>query len=142
MKKILLTQLFLLLFAVTYAAAVTNIDTTAPAFQGNHIMVITLKKELRTGSEYKTTEACTTWKLMSSQAMEIFQNVKPITDAELATKFTTMAALMSGKCRIDSKNYTYELNAGSFLSLNDGQQVTYYGCYNKNLRKYFLTQPK
>ena len=142
MKKLLLTPLFFLLLAVTYAAPVTNIDTTAPAFQGKHIMVITLKKELRTGSDFKTTEACTAWKLMSSQAMEIFQNVKPITDAELASKFTAMAALMNGKCRIDNKNYTYELNAGSFLSLNDGQQTTFFGCYNKNLRKYFLAQPK
>jgi len=140
MKKSFLFLPLLLAMLSSYAAPVITVDTVAPAFQDKHIMVITLKKELRPGSE--VTDAAKTWKLTSSQAMEIFKSVKPVSDAELAAKFTESPAFMSGKCRVDDKNYTYEINAGDFLTLNDGQQLTHYACYNKSLRKYFLTGPK
>ncbi len=139
MRKLFIS-LSLLLFAVASHAAPLVTDTVAPAFQGKHIMVITLQKKMR--PEATVTHEYQAWTVMSSAAMEIFQNVKPISESDLGAKFTDLPVYMAGKCRIDAQNYTYELNAGSFLKLTQGSEVTYYGCWNKKLSKYFLKGPK
>ncbi|HEV7782429.1 MAG TPA: hypothetical protein VGO58_14240 [Chitinophagaceae bacterium] len=140
MKKLFVLLPLLFILNSSFAVPLVRIDTTGPVFANTHIMIITLRKEIRAGSE--TTEAQKGWKLTSSQAMEIFKTVTPVSEAVLAAKFAESPAFMNGKCRLDATNYTYEINAGGFLTLTEGQQVTYYGCYNKNLRKYFLTGPK
>src|SRR4051794_3139855 len=102
MKKLLFSLGFLSIAILSNATPTSHVDTAAPAFQGHHIMVISMKKEMRDGSEGNA--AYMGWKVMSSAAMEIFQNVKPITEADTHGKFKTLPVVYTGKCRIDDTN--------------------------------------
>ncbi|MEP6700414.1 MAG: hypothetical protein ABJA85_03835, partial [Bacteroidota bacterium] len=131
MRKLFFRLSFLLLTGASQATPTVRIDTGGLAFADRHVMIITQKKEIRPGSEATAGEQ--EWKLMSSDEMTIFKNVKQITEAQWSAKFTDMPAYMTGKCRIDhSLNYIYELNAGGFLKLTNGSETLYYGCFEKS----------
>ncbi|MEO6613640.1 MAG: hypothetical protein ABIT05_12695 [Chitinophagaceae bacterium] len=141
MRKLFFSLSFLLLTVASQATVIAMIDTGGLAFADRHVMIITQKKEIRPGAVATAGEQ--TWKLMSSDEMTIFKNVKQITEAQWSAKFTDLPAYMTGKCRIDrSLNYIYELNAGGFLKLTNASEILYYGCFDKSLRKYFLKGPK
>lgn len=100
------------------------------------ITVLTIqKKQAETGTQF----GCKDWKLNKKDIVQIMRSSVPINNHDFMYLYDVLPCLVEGTLQTGGKKYTYSVNAGSFMTLSNGDTTYYYGCSAKECEKYFLT---
>lgn len=140
----LYTLSIFLFLCISNASCQTTADKqkTIKAFplNQNKISIIGIEKDSSASSgksEYNST--CQGWSLDKKAVVEIIKAVRPISMHDFMYLYNVLPCEIEGKLKIGDKEYSYVINAGSFMKLSSKDTTYYYGCSAKECEKYFLS---
>lgn len=123
--------------------AATSIYAGYPDLSRDDITVVNVSGTKRANSsdtrDYN--EVCKDWTLDKTKVSKLLKYFKPIAGTEWDATYDVTLCRVDGKMMIDSVEYAYSINAGSYMSLSDGENSYLYGCDNDSCKPYFLTEP-
>lgn len=85
---------------------------------------------------------CSDWSLNNDRISFVMNTAKLISSETLHGAFDFLPCKYVGKVRINGCYYDFVLNSGSWFSLTAGGNTSYYGCFRKDVSKYFSSQPE
>ncbi len=114
-------------------------------FTGNaeKIVVLTVNKKCDFTSNFwnEYSSKCRGWSLTKTTIDLIIRSRKKITKFDFSYFYDVLPCSYRGDVLIDDKKYHYEIDSGSFLILDKADKYYYYGCSNKQTKKYFILPP-
>ncbi|MGC4104050.1 hypothetical protein [Ferruginibacter sp.] len=87
------------------------------------------------------TAKCGRWILNKQDFEKIIKNAEPIDGTTWDLSFSVLTCTKTVNVVQGGQQFTVEINAASFLSINNGDTTVLLGDYNKSDRKRFIEQP-
>lgn len=115
-----------------------------PMLDNDNISIKYLSKTVRNNESSDTrpyAEVCKDWTLNQEDVLGLLPHFKPINSVEWHHRYDVLQCAVQGTVLIDSVEYTFSINAGSYLSLSDGKGTYIYGCDEDNCEGMFLSSP-
>ena len=84
---------------------------------------------------------CSTWKLDKNDIERIIQNSEHIDGTTWDLTFSQLSCSKTVFVSQNEHKFKIEINAGSYLSINNGDTTILFGNFKNSDRKYFLEEP-
>ena len=105
------------------------------------IEIISLMKTNNYPSSLKDTSICMNWKLNKQNLPDILKSFVKISSPEWHYSYDHLPCAYQGKLMYKGNTYTFDINGGSWLSINYPDSVIRYGCRDSSCIDFFLSQP-
>ena len=107
-----------------------------------HFSVVSMFKTTTSQSSLTGTGMCKKWKLNKNQVIEIIQHSVLIDGTIWDLEFDVLPCIYKGVLIQNSKKFNFEINAGSWLYIKDGNRTMILGNYTREDQIYFLSFPE
>lgn len=104
------------------------------------IQIKELKKVTQKALDTNFQSACMNWKLSNKEVLKILSESEPIGAHEVHYLFSTLPCIYKGKVKYKGKDYTMEVNAGSYFTIFNEEETLCYGYFEKE--SYFIERPE
>lgn len=111
--------------------------------QKTKIEVQTFAKSIDVSSKFfsKYSDGCAGWNLDKNEIVSILKSSIEIDGQEYHNYYDVLPCYCSGQVKINDKLVSYEINAGSFITLFFKDTSIYLGYKGNDYKKYFLLGP-
>jgi hypothetical protein len=140
---------------ITAVAVSTAIDSTVSAPKADVILtkrsvcilfdktknfsVLNAERSITTQSSAPDTAMCAGWAIPVGSVATIIKGCVPVDPMDWHHEFDVLPCIVTGTLVQGGRNYTYELNAGSWLYVSCGDSTMILGSYAKEAKRYCLS---
>lgn len=110
------------------------------SFSIKKALVLSYVKSSKYPSSLNDTTACKTWVISKEDINKIFKLSKKMTGHEWHYLFDHLPCMYYGKVQYNGEEYKYTLNSGSWIRIQYKDSLLWYGCFEKECEKYFLSK--
>lgn len=83
---------------------------------------------------------CMEWRLSNESIVAILKHGKPISMRDFHYFYYVLPCEVKGLVQIDSSQYSYRINAGSFFTISNRDTTLYFGCNSPEFKDKFLME--